>query len=121
MSVSELMVTVSQRHVIPLQGRPYEDDQVGQYSDWYIEPSSKPGARYTPPGETIRGRPGGLIQCLFIEPSSRPEARYTPPGETIRGRPGGLICIVFDLLNHLVGHGHVIPLQGRPYKDNQVG
>ena len=27
-SVSELMVTASQRHVIPLQGRPYEDDQV---------------------------------------------------------------------------------------------
>jgi len=27
-SVSELMVTSSQRHVVPLQGRPYEDDQV---------------------------------------------------------------------------------------------
>jgi len=27
-SVSELMVTASQRHVIPLQGRPYEKDQV---------------------------------------------------------------------------------------------
>jgi hypothetical protein len=27
-SVSELMVTASQRHVIPLQGRPYEEDQV---------------------------------------------------------------------------------------------
>ena len=27
-SVSELMTTPSQRHVIPLQGRPYEDDQV---------------------------------------------------------------------------------------------
>ncbi|XP_023335337.1 uncharacterized protein LOC111706659 [Eurytemora carolleeae] len=27
-SVSELMCTVSQRHVIPLQGRPYEEDQV---------------------------------------------------------------------------------------------
>ncbi len=23
------MVTASQRHVIPLQGRPYEEDQVG--------------------------------------------------------------------------------------------
>jgi hypothetical protein len=30
-SVSELMVTASQRHVIPLQGRPYEEDQV-----WYL-------------------------------------------------------------------------------------
>merc|ERR1719318_2182411 len=27
-SVSELMVTSSQRHVVPLQGRPYEEDQV---------------------------------------------------------------------------------------------
>merc|ERR1711962_1585793 len=27
-AVSELMVTASQRHVIPLQGRPYEEDQV---------------------------------------------------------------------------------------------
>ena len=27
-SVSELMVTNSQRHVVPLQGRPYEEDQV---------------------------------------------------------------------------------------------
>jgi len=27
-SVSELMVTASQRHVVPLQGRPYEEDQV---------------------------------------------------------------------------------------------
>ena len=28
MSVSELMVTASQRHVLPLQGRPYQEDQV---------------------------------------------------------------------------------------------
>jgi hypothetical protein len=28
--VAELMVTASQRHVIPLQGRPYEEDQVSQ-------------------------------------------------------------------------------------------
>ena len=27
-SVSELMVTASQRHVLPLQGRPYQEDQV---------------------------------------------------------------------------------------------
>ena len=27
-SVAELMVTSSQRHVVPLQGRPYEEDQV---------------------------------------------------------------------------------------------
>ena len=27
-AVAELMVTASQRHVIPLQGRPYEEDQV---------------------------------------------------------------------------------------------
>ena len=27
-SVLELMVTSSQRHVVPLQGRPYEEDQV---------------------------------------------------------------------------------------------
>ena len=29
-AVSELMVTASQRHVIPLQGRPYEEDQVSR-------------------------------------------------------------------------------------------
>ena len=28
-SVSELLATASQRHVVPLQGRPYEEDKVG--------------------------------------------------------------------------------------------
>ena len=28
MSVTELLATASQRHVVPLQGRPYEEDQV---------------------------------------------------------------------------------------------
>ena len=28
-SVSELRATASQRHVVPLQGRPYEEDKVG--------------------------------------------------------------------------------------------
>ena len=27
-SVSELLATASQRHVVPLQGRPYEEDKV---------------------------------------------------------------------------------------------
>ena len=27
-SVTELLATASQRHVVPLQGRPYEEDQV---------------------------------------------------------------------------------------------
>ena len=31
-SVSELLATASQRHVVPLQGRPYEEDKVGPCS-----------------------------------------------------------------------------------------
>ena len=31
-SVSELLATASQRHVVPLQGRPYEEDKVGPWS-----------------------------------------------------------------------------------------
>ena len=31
-SVSELMLTASQRHVLPLQGRPYGEDKVDQGS-----------------------------------------------------------------------------------------
>ena len=30
-SVSELLATASQRHVVPLQGRPYEEDKVGPW------------------------------------------------------------------------------------------
>ena len=29
-AVSELLATASQRHVVPLQGRPYEEDKVGR-------------------------------------------------------------------------------------------
>ena len=38
MSVSELMVTASQRHVIPLQGRPYEEDKVPEYTSLSFAP-----------------------------------------------------------------------------------
>ena len=40
-SVSELMVTASQRHVIPLQGRPYEEDQVRASKHFVIVDNSE--------------------------------------------------------------------------------
>ena len=63
-SVSELLATASQRHVVPLQGRPYEEDQVtGLLTVEFLFTSSQAevsGASHSE-ARTVVNRPVGSI------------------------------------------------------------
>eukprot|EP00090_Calanus_glacialis_P010043 TRINITY_DN18425_c0_g1_i1.p1 TRINITY_DN18425_c0_g1~~TRINITY_DN18425_c0_g1_i1.p1 ORF type:complete len:540 (+),score=148.32 TRINITY_DN18425_c0_g1_i1:22-1620(+) len=70
-SVSELMVTSSQRHVVPLQGRPYEEDQVTGLLT--IEFLFKDGATVDSHGQgTGVTRPVDSNQTLALAGKSKP-------------------------------------------------
>ena len=83
-SVTELLATASQRHVIPLQGRPYESDQVTGMLTVEFQFKVSPGA---PASNSVSTRP----QSMVSEVSGEMRGMNHSDCKTVVNKPLGIM------------------------------